>query len=161
MNITVICSNKKLENIGVVLSYVGILLLLSGSIPLVWEAWGILYSCLAIALIILGAIILNQVDKKYQTIGFMILKSDCAEIHISDKILYLEGSKYSVKHSKLKYEGQSNYRLLMTLGAYSTHSGINTICFYNEQKKFRYHILLRSEEDCNELKIILAKRFEK
>lgn len=159
MKFNIVTYNCKMVKFGIIASYIGLVTLLLNIIPKVWESYGMIVVIFALIFLFTGSVLINFHMKKIKQTGYIIIEENITNVLVDELKIEIKNKEYNVRFSNDGYEGQSNYKPFMTLGAFTTKSGINSICFYNEKKSFKYEILIKSKIEYDNLKTILKKIF--
>lgn len=144
MTLQIISCNNKAVKIGVIFHYVTLLVLIVYCIPGVGEVSGNSLLYIASFFFIVGISLVNYYLSQLNQIGSIRLQENTTMFLIDRTEIEIVNSEFSVKFSKSGYEGQSKITPFLT-GAFTSNSGINSLCFYNERQKFEYKVIIRSE----------------
>ncbi len=160
MEISIIEYNRKAIRIGMRMFYVGFLFLFLNTFPFVWESYGMLIVCIALSVMLFGAISVNYYTKKTKKIGLLKFEECCVKILTNEMQIVLINQEYFIKFSNSGYEGKSNYIPFLTIGSLTTNPGVNSICFYNHKNKFELEVLIESKIKYDNLKAIISNGFK-
>lgn len=160
MQVAIISYNHKATNIGMLIFHLGFAFLFINAIPFVWNNYGMYVVYLSLLMLFSGAISVNYYTKKVNQIGSILFEENKTKFSINTSEIEIINADYCVKFSKTGYEGKTNYIPFLTIGSFTTNPGINTICFYNDLRKFSYEIILKSESEYKSLLNKLSNNYK-
>ncbi len=160
MKLTIISYNRKAARKGLLLIYLGSASLLLNIIPYYFlNYFEILFVYFSSLLILSGILIEGYFTSKVNRIGYLIINEQLTQLAIGNTETELINAETKVAFSNTGYVG--DYKPFLTLSSLRAGNGINTICFYSENKKLEYDILVESSVDFKKLKVLLDKLYKK
>jgi hypothetical protein len=159
MTINIIAYNHLMEKYGIKLLYIGFTFLFVNAIPVIWQNMGMIIVVIALILIITSIALVNYSTRRIEVIGKISIGDDSTQIQIKDLVTVLANKEYHSKLSEACYEGRNNYIPFLTIGSFTSHTGITDIFFYNDQKFFKYKIKISSKAELNVITSTIKNHF--
>lgn len=159
MRLDIITFNKVKVRNGIIFSYIGLFILFLNIIPGISELIHFLITTAAILILSIGFVIVNKYEDKIKVIGFIEINNYVTLLYINKLVKEIDNSKFNIKFSNSGYKGMSNYSPPITLGAYTSHNGINNIRFYNAKEDYKFEIQITSQRQYIAFKQILANQY--
>ena len=159
ITINIISYNKRKVEFGLVVIRIGFIILFIDIIPFVWQNFGMPLAFFALLILLIGSGITDHSEKKTTKIGSIVIEKDRTKINENSIESEILNKEYKAKFSKSGYKGLSNYIPFLNVGYFTTNSGINRICFFNDDKKYEYDIQVNSRSEFNKLKTVLSNNF--